>query len=94
MRVWGALRMGARQRPWRRQAAAPPAGPAEPTPRWRDGPNLGPTPDHKAYWELRPGFGGMPRANDVPFQPWARALYQYRGSAWRTSCARTPQNRG
>ncbi|MBV8844353.1 MAG: hypothetical protein JO307_16220 [Bryobacterales bacterium] len=63
------------------KAAAPPAGPAEPTPRSPDGrPNLGSTPDHKGYWELRPGLGGMPRANEVPFQPWARALYQYRTS--------------
>jgi hypothetical protein len=42
--------------------------------------NLGSTPDHKGYWEVRPGLGGAPRAADVPFQPWARALYQYRQS--------------
>ena len=53
----------------------------EPTPRWPDGhPNLGSTPDKKGYWEIRPGGGGGggTRAADIPFQPWARALYQYR----------------
>ena len=55
------------------------AAPSDPTPRWPDGhPNLGSTPDHKGYWEVRPGLGGMPRAADVPFQPWAKALYEYR----------------
>ena len=50
-------------------------------PRWPDGHvNLGSTPDHKGYWEVRPGLGGFPRPADVPFQPWARALYQYRTS--------------
>ncbi len=49
------------------------------TPRFPDGhPNLGSVPGHKGYWEVRPGLGGMPRAADVPFQPWAKALYQYR----------------
>src|SRR5215472_5283976 len=53
--------------------------PTEPTPRWPDGHvNLGSTKEHKGYWEVRPGLGGMPRAADVPFQPWARALYQFR----------------
>lgn len=57
------------------------AKPVEPTPRWPDGHvNLGSTPDKKGYWEVRPGLGGMPRNADVPFQPWARALYQYRVS--------------
>ena len=51
------------------------------TPRWPDGQvNLGSTPDKKGYWEVRPGLGGMPRAADVPLQPWAKALYQYRTS--------------
>jgi len=60
--------------------AQPPA-PAEPTPRWPDGRiNLGSTPEKKGYWEIRPGLGGMPRAADVPMQPWARALSEYRGS--------------
>ena len=60
-------------------AGAAPAAPAEPAPHWPDGRvNLGSTPDKKGYWEVRPGLGGGPRAADVPFQPWARALYQYR----------------
>ena len=41
---------------------------------------LGSTPANKGYWEVRPGLGGTPRAADVPFQPWARALQQYRAS--------------
>src|ERR1051326_1788188 len=62
-------------------AAATPAAPPEPAPRWADGRvNLGSTPDKKGYWEVRPGLGGAPRAADVPFQPWARAVYQYRTS--------------
>jgi hypothetical protein len=57
--------------------AATQAGAA--TPRWPDGRvNLGSTRDQKGYWEVRPGLGGFPRAADIPFQPWARALYQYR----------------
>src|SRR5437667_10890623 len=53
----------------------------EPAPRWADGHvNLGSTAGKKGYWEVRPGLGGMPRAADVPFQPWARGLYQYRTS--------------
>jgi len=61
------------------QAPAPAAAP--PAPRWPDGRvNLGSSPDHKGYWEVRPGLGGFPRAADVPMQPWARALYQYRTS--------------
>jgi hypothetical protein len=60
-------------------AATADSVPPEPTPRWPDGRvNLGSTPDKKGYWEVRPGLGGAPRAADVPFQPWARALYQYR----------------
>jgi hypothetical protein len=61
------------------QAPAPAAAP--PAPRWPDGRvNLGSSPDRKGYWEVRPGLGGVPRAADVPMQPWARALYQYRTS--------------
>jgi len=60
-------------------AQAPAAAP--PAPRWPDGRvNLGSSPDRKGYWEVRPGLGGLPRAADVPMQPWARALYQYRTS--------------
>jgi hypothetical protein len=62
-------------------AGAAAAATAEPAPRWPDGRvNLGSTPDRKGYWEVRPGLGGFPRAADVPFQPWARALHQYRTS--------------
>jgi len=61
------------------QAPAPAAAP--PAPRWPDGRvNLGSSPDRKGYWEVRPGLGGFPRAADVPLQPWARALYEYRTS--------------
>ena len=42
--------------------------------------SLGSTPDQKGYWEIRPGLGGTPRPADVPFQPWAKALYDYRQS--------------
>lgn len=63
----------------RGQAAAVPAVPSEATPRWPDGRvNLGSTADKKGYWEVRPGLGGFPRAADVPFQPWAKAVYDYR----------------
>ena len=59
--------------------AAIPAAPAEPAPRWPDGRvNLGSTKESKGYWEVRPGLGGFPRAADVPFQPWAKAVYDYR----------------
>ena len=34
----------------------------------------------RAIWEIRPGLGGMPRAADIPLQPWARALAAYRTS--------------
>jgi hypothetical protein len=55
--------------------------PAAPVPRWPDGRvNLGSTPDQKGFWEIRPGLGGMPRAADIPLQPWARALAAYRTS--------------
>src|SRR5262245_37492564 len=58
-------------------AATQPA--AEPAPRSSDGRvNLGSMPGKKGYWEVRPGLGGAPRAADVPFQPWAKALYEYR----------------
>ena len=62
-------------------AAAAPAAPAEPTPRFPDGHvNLGSAPGKTGYWEVRPGLGGFPRAADVPFQPWAKALSEYRQS--------------
>ncbi len=65
-----------------RQGSAPAAAePSAPAPRGPDGRvNLGSTAEARGYWEVRPGLGGFPRAADVPFQPWARALYQYRTS--------------
>ncbi len=62
-------------------AASASAQTPEPAPRWPDGHvNLGSTPEHKGYWEVRPGLGGMPRGNEIPAQPWARALQQFRSS--------------
>jgi hypothetical protein len=56
-----------------------PAKPSEPTPRWPDGHvNLGSTAEYKGYWEVRPGLGGFPRPDAVPFQPWAKAVYEHR----------------
>jgi hypothetical protein len=57
----------------------------EPTPRWLDGhPNLGSAPDARGYWEVRPGGQrNLPTAtppDEIPFQPWARALAAYRQS--------------
>jgi len=61
------------------QGPAQPPAAAEPAPRWPDGRiNLGSSASHKGYWEIRPGLGGFPRAADIPFQDWSRALYQYR----------------
>ena len=66
--------------PLRAQAPAQKPGAAtEAAPRGPDGRvNLGATKDQKGYWEIRPGLGGFPRAADIPFQDWSRALYQYR----------------
>ena len=62
---------------------AVPDKPTDPTPRWPDGRvNLGSTPGNKGYWEVRPGLGGFPRPDNVPFQPWARAVYEYRNSTF------------
>ena len=53
----------------------------EPAPRWPDGHvDLGSSVGPRGYWEVRPGLGGMPRAADIPVQPWARALQQFRNS--------------
>lgn len=50
----------------------------EPAPRGPDGKViLGSAPGKKGYWEVRPGLGGF-RGDTVPFQPWAKALYDYR----------------
>ncbi len=40
--------------------------------------NLGSAPGKKGYWEVRPGGGGFRPEGPVPFQPWAKALYDYR----------------
>jgi hypothetical protein len=59
-----------------------PAQNPEPAPRWPDGRvNLGSAPRNKGYWEVRPGLGGF-RADTVPFQPWAKALYDYRQATY------------
>jgi hypothetical protein len=80
--MFGAVSISSVQAQGRGQAPAPvPAQPAEPAPRWPDGRvNLGSTPDKKGYWEVRPGLGGLPRAADIPMQPWARALSEFRSS--------------
>jgi len=40
--------------------------------------NLGSAPDKKGYWETRPGAGGFRPTEAVPFQPWAKAVFDYR----------------
>ena len=62
-------------------AAAAPAPPAAPTPRWPDGkPILGSVPGQKVGgWGA--GVTTLPRGGQldaVPFQPWARAVYEMR----------------
>ncbi len=54
-----------------------PAVPSKPTPRWPDGhPRLGaPTPEEKGIWGA---CCGSLSNNETPFQPWAKALYDYR----------------
>ena len=59
--------------------------PVEPTPRWPDGRvNLGASPGHTGYWELRPNFAGRPTGT-VPFQPWAKEVYTYRQASQKTT---------
>jgi hypothetical protein len=63
-------------------------GPSKPTPRRADGRvNLGPPPGERGFWGsggsiLAGGRGGAPSKNltvdQVPFQPWAKALYEIR----------------
>jgi hypothetical protein len=67
---------------------AAPAGPSKPTPRWPDGRvNLSQVPGVKGFWNVMTGSpiapGGLPTnltLEQVPFQEWARALYDYRRS--------------
>ncbi len=74
------------QRGQRGQQAAPPAGPA---PRFANGtPNLSAAPGEKGFWNVgnvsvvgRGGTaapGANPGPDEIPFQPWAKALYEYR----------------
>jgi hypothetical protein len=64
-------------------ATAKPPAPARPTPRLADGkPNLGLAPGSEGYWgggdgPLVQGANYGPLA-DIPFQPWARGLHEYR----------------
>jgi hypothetical protein len=65
--------------------AAAPAVAQNPAPRLPDGRvSLGSTPGSIGYWEIRPGGlrNSFPGDADVPFQPWARAVYEYRQSAF------------
>src|SRR5262245_37169871 len=56
--------------------AAAPAAPAAPTARWSDGkPRLGAEPGEKGIWGSC--CGSLSNAQ-TPFQPWARALLEYR----------------
>lgn len=81
MKLWGALLLLALAAAG--QTATAPSPAPEPAPRWPDGHvNLGSTAQHKGYWEVRPGLGGTPRAADIPFQSWARAVYEYRQATY------------
>jgi len=65
---------------------AAPAGPSKPTPRWPDGRvNLSQVPGVKGFWNVMTGSpiapGGLSTnltLDQIPFQDWARALYEYR----------------
>ena len=64
---------GARGRGGRGQQ---PTGPSKPTPRWADGrPRLGALPGERGIWGAC--CGSLSNAQ-TPFQPWAKALYDYR----------------
>src|SRR5262249_51950479 len=64
---------GARGRGGRGQQ---PAGPSKPTPRWPDGrPRLGALPGERGIWGAC--CGSLSNAQ-TPYQPWAKALYDYR----------------
>jgi hypothetical protein len=63
---------GARGRGGRGQ----PTGPSKPTPRWPDGhPRMGALPEEKGIWGAC--CGSLSNAQ-TPYQPWAKALYDYR----------------
>jgi hypothetical protein len=61
---------------------AAPRPPSKPMPRLADGkPNLGLTPNSRGHWEGGDGplvQGANFPLKDIPFQPWAKALYDYR----------------
>src|SRR5205809_8095722 len=67
-----------------------PAPPSAPTPHWSDGRvNLDATPGAKGFWNVMQGNvvgktgSSLPTnltLDEVPFQDWARALYDYRVS--------------
>src|SRR6185503_20803621 len=69
-------------------APAKPAPPAGPPPRFKDGTiNLGAVPGQKGFWNSFNGqlvgkTGNALPTNleiaEVPFRPWAKALYEYR----------------
>src|SRR5262245_34289268 len=53
-----------------------PPGPSKPTPRWADGhPMLGALPGERGSWGAC--CGSLSNAQ-TPYQPWAKALYEYR----------------
>jgi len=65
------------------QIRAPQAtGPALPAPRLPDGtPNLGPTEPNKGYWvpkQYQDYVAVLVDAKEIPYQPWAKALSDYR----------------
>jgi hypothetical protein len=67
------------------QVRAPQAtGPAPPTPRLADGtPNLGPIEPNKGYWvpkQYQDYVAVLKDTKEIPYQPWAKALSDYRKS--------------
>ena len=74
----------------RARGATQPAAPSKPTPHWPDGRvNLSQAPGIKGFWNVAGGSPigtggtGLPTnlsLEQVPFQDWARALYEYRRS--------------
>src|SRR3989442_15529961 len=67
---------------------AAPAPPSAPTPHWADGRvNLDAAPGQKGFWNVMQGnvigrrgssLPTNPTLDEVPFQDWSRALYEYR----------------
>lgn len=54
-------------------------------PRMSDGHvSLGSMPGQTGYWEIRPGGlrNQFPSDDEVPFKPWARAVYEYRQTSF------------